>query len=96
MGHAWESMVIENLIRGLNIQGISFDYFHYRTSAGAEVDLVLEAEFGLIPVEIKYAQKVPFIIVSLGWILASLFGALPYYFYAHLPRPIYSDAPQKA
>jgi len=59
MGHSWESMVIENLIRGLNIQGISFDYFHYRTSAGAEVDLVLEGEFGLIPVEIKYAQKVP-------------------------------------
>ena len=58
MGHSWESMVIENLLRGLTIQGLSFDYFHYRTSAGAEVDLVLEGEFGLIPVEIKYAQKV--------------------------------------
>lgn len=58
MGHSWESMVIENLLRGLTIQGISFDYFHYRTSAGAEVDLVLEGEFGLIPVEIKYGQKV--------------------------------------
>jgi trk/ktr system potassium uptake protein len=44
----------------------------------------------------RISKKVPFIIVSLGWILASLFGALPYYFYAHLPRPIYSDAPQKA
>lgn len=58
MGHSWESMVIENLLRGLTIQGVSFDYFHYRTSAGAEVDLVLEGEFGLIPVEIKYGQKV--------------------------------------
>lgn len=59
MGHSWESMVIENLLRGLTIQGLSFDYFHYRTSAGAEVDLILEGEFGLIPVEIKYGQKVP-------------------------------------
>lgn len=58
MGHSWESMVIENLIRGLNAQGILFDYYHYRTSAGAEVDLVLEGEFGLLPIEIKYKQTV--------------------------------------
>jgi predicted AAA+ superfamily ATPase len=51
-------MVIENLIRGLNAQGILFDYYHYRTSAGAEVDLVLEGEFGLLPIEIKYKQTV--------------------------------------
>ena len=36
-----------------------FEYLgKWRTSAGAEVDLVLEGEFGLIPVEIKYTQKV--------------------------------------
>lgn len=58
MGHSWESMVIENIIRGLNSLGCSFDYFHYRTSAGAEVDLVLDGEFGLLPVEIKYKQTV--------------------------------------
>ena len=58
MGHSWESMVIENIIRGLNARGVVFDYFHYRTSAGAEVDLVLEGEFGLLPIEIKYKQKV--------------------------------------
>ena len=28
------------------------------TSAGAEVDLVLEGDFGFIPVEVKYAQSV--------------------------------------
>ncbi|HIO96546.1 MAG TPA: ATP-binding protein [Leucothrix sp.] len=54
MGHSWESMVIENIIRGLNSLGCVFDYFHYRTGAGAEVDLVLEGEFGLLPIEIKY------------------------------------------
>lgn len=58
MGHSWEAMVIENIIRGLNAKGVIFDYFHYRTAAGAEVDLVLEGEFGLLPVEIKYKQTV--------------------------------------
>ena len=58
MGHSWESMVIENIIRGLNAQGCIFDYFYYRTRAGAEVDLVLEGEFGLLPIEIKYKQTV--------------------------------------
>lgn len=58
MGHSWEVMVIENVIRGLNAQGVIFDYYHYRTSAGAEVDLVLEGEFGLLPIEIKYKQTV--------------------------------------
>ena len=32
----------------------SFDYYYYRTAAGAEIDLVLDGEFGLIPIEIKY------------------------------------------
>ena len=57
MGHSWESMVIENIIRGLNAQGTVFDYYHYRSAAGAEVDLVLEGEFGLLPIEIKYRQS---------------------------------------
>ena len=36
--------------------GIACDHYHYRTAAGAEVDLVLEGTFGLIPVEVKYPQ----------------------------------------
>lgn len=57
-GHSWEAMVIENLCRGLDSIGAAYDYFHYRTSGGAEVDLVLEGEFGLLPIEIKFGQKV--------------------------------------
>jgi len=57
-GHSWEGMVVEEIIRQLNFMGISFDYFYYRTAAGAEVDLILEGDFGLIPVEIKHAQRV--------------------------------------
>jgi len=58
LGGLWEGMVIEELIRGLKATGASFDYYYYRTSAGAEVDLILDGEFGLIPVEIKYTQTV--------------------------------------
>ncbi len=59
MGRSWEGFVIEEIIRGLNATGEGFDYYYYRTGGGAEVDLVLEGEYGLIPVEIKYTQTVP-------------------------------------
>lgn len=58
MGHSWESVVVEELLRQLNSRGVGYDYFYYRTSAGVEVDLILEGDFGLLPVEIKYAQTV--------------------------------------
>lgn len=58
MGKSWEAMAIENIIRGFSIAGSSFDYYYYRTGGGAEVDLVLEGEFGLLPIEIKYANKI--------------------------------------
>ena len=58
MGVSWEAMVIEEIIRGLSWRGIAADYYYYRTSGGAEVDLILEGKFGLIPIEIKYGQKV--------------------------------------
>ena len=57
-GASWEGMVIEEMIRQLNSLGVSFDYYYYRTSAGAEVDLILEGAFGTIPVEIKLGQSV--------------------------------------
>ena len=59
MGRSWEGLVIEEIIRGLRATGAGFDYYYYRTGGGAEVDLVLEGEFGLIPFEIKYNQSVP-------------------------------------
>ncbi len=58
MGRSWEAMVTEEIIRGLNALGISFDYYYYRTGGGAEVDLILEGNFGLIPIEIKHGQTV--------------------------------------
>ena len=58
MGYSWESLVIEEIIRNLCAAGIPFDYFYYRTANGAEVDLILEGRFGVIPVEIKYTGSV--------------------------------------
>jgi len=58
MGRSWEGMVIEEIIRGLNSSGTGFDYYYYRTGGGAEVDLILDGDFGLIPIEIKYSQAV--------------------------------------
>jgi predicted AAA+ superfamily ATPase len=56
MGQSWESLVIETLLRGLAAAGIDTQAYHYRTGAGAEIDLVLEGEFGVIPIEIKHTQ----------------------------------------
>ncbi len=56
MGSSWESMVIEEIFRQLDGLGVHYEYTFYRTSGGAEVDLVLEGAFGLIAVEIKHGQ----------------------------------------
>ncbi len=58
MGKSWEGLVVEELLRGLNGRGIAFDASHYRTAAGGEIDLVLEGDFGVIPIEIKHTQTV--------------------------------------
>lgn len=57
-GSSWESLVIEQILRGLHCRGIAFDAFYYRTHAGAEIDLVLEGDFGSVPIEIKRNQAV--------------------------------------
>lgn len=58
MGASWEGMTIETLLRGFAAAGVDCEPFHYRTGGGAEVDLVLEGEFGVVPVEIKHTQHV--------------------------------------
>lgn len=58
VGHHYESFIIEELIRGLQCSAVvRWDYSYYRTRAGAEIDLILEGEFGLLPIEIKYGSS---------------------------------------
>jgi predicted AAA+ superfamily ATPase len=58
MGHSWEAYVIENVLRGLDLTGRSYQTSYYRSSGGAEVDLVLECNGKTIPIEIKFTQTV--------------------------------------
>jgi hypothetical protein len=57
-GTIWELFVIEQVIRGLQAKLIDFRYFYYRTHNQAEIDLVLEGTFGIIPIEIKLGLRI--------------------------------------
>ena len=52
-GKIWETFIAEQLIRQFTNQLERLDYYYYRTQNQAEVDLILETEGGLIPIEIK-------------------------------------------
>ncbi len=52
-GASWEGMVVEEILRQLDALGIGYEYSYYRTGGGAEVDLVLDGDFGRVAIEIK-------------------------------------------
>ena len=58
-GQIFESFVTEEIIKGLHIscQG-RWNYSYYRTRNGAEIDLILDGDFGLLPIEIKLSSSV--------------------------------------
>ena len=58
MGPSWEGMVVEEILRQLGALGVGHEYSYYRTGGGAEVDLVLEGDFGRVAVEIKHTSFV--------------------------------------
>ena len=60
VGKSWEGMVVETLLRGFENAGIEVAPFHYRTRGGAEIDLILQGQFGqsqALPIEIKLTQQ---------------------------------------
>jgi predicted AAA+ superfamily ATPase len=57
-GRSWEAMVSEEILRQLEWRGLDCGAFFYRTSAGAEIDLVLEGDVGLVPIEIKSTHPI--------------------------------------
>ena len=58
-GFSFEAFVIEEMLKGLQDARIRhFDAYYYRTRSGAEIDLILEGSFGLLPIEIKYGYQV--------------------------------------
>lgn len=57
-GRSWEAYVTEQLLRGFANAGLPVTPFHYRTRGGAEIDLILEGDCGLLPVEIKLGTRI--------------------------------------
>jgi predicted AAA+ superfamily ATPase len=58
-GASFEAYVIEEIIRGFHCTMASgIDFYYYRTRDRSEIDLVIDAPFGLIPIEIKLGHKV--------------------------------------
>jgi hypothetical protein len=58
-GFSFESFVIEEIIRGLQAtMATQLEFSYYRTIDKSEIDLVIEGNFGIIPVEIKLGSIV--------------------------------------
>ncbi len=53
IGNIWESFIIEQLLSGFAQRLISVKSFYYRTHNHAEIDLIIEGDFGFLPIEIK-------------------------------------------
>ncbi|MBH1989056.1 MAG: ATP-binding protein [Myxococcaceae bacterium] len=56
-GYVWEIFVIEQIVKEFQNQLIKVTPSYYRTQDQAEVDLLLEGPFGLVPIEIKAGMK---------------------------------------
>ncbi|MEO7360269.1 MAG: DUF4143 domain-containing protein, partial [Gemmatimonadaceae bacterium] len=58
VGASWEGMVVEEVLRQLHAMGEPVNASYYRTGGGAEVDLIIEGNFGGVAIEIKHASVV--------------------------------------
>lgn len=52
-GSIWEIFVMEQIIKSMQNNLIENEYLYLRTKNKAEIDLIIEGESGLIPIEIK-------------------------------------------
>lgn len=59
VGISFESFVIEEILKGLEATFVTnWHPYYYRTRNGAEIDLILDGPFGILPIEIKYGSSV--------------------------------------
>ncbi|MBY0501388.1 MAG: ATP-binding protein [Alphaproteobacteria bacterium] len=59
IGISFEAFVMEELLKGLEATLVTnWNAYYYRTRNGAEIDLLLDGPFGLLPIEIKYGTSV--------------------------------------
>lgn len=58
-GFSFESFVVEEIIRGFQCTlTAGIDFYFYITRDKSEIDLIIDAPFGLIPIEIKLGHKI--------------------------------------
>lgn len=58
VGQNYESFIIEEIIKGVQCtNATNWGYYYYRTKHGAEIDLILEGSFGVLPIEIKFGTS---------------------------------------
>jgi uncharacterized protein len=58
VGQSFEGFVCEELLKGLSACSVSnWDAYYYRTRNGAEIDLIIEGSFGLLPIKIKHGSS---------------------------------------
>ncbi|MBI2505316.1 MAG: ATP-binding protein [Candidatus Latescibacteria bacterium] len=80
LGASWEGWVGEQLIRQAELLEPGPALFHWRTQAGAEIDLVAETRGGhLLPIEIKHTSRInAFVTRSLRQFLSDFAGRAPF------------------
>lgn len=59
VGAGFEAFITEEIIKGIQALNITnWHYYYFRTKNGAEIDLILEGPFGILPVEIKLGSLI--------------------------------------
>ncbi len=54
VGAGFEAFITEEIIKGIQTLDVTnWNYNYFRTKNGAEIDLILEGPFGILPIEIK-------------------------------------------
>jgi predicted AAA+ superfamily ATPase len=58
VGAAFEAFVFEEIIKGIEAtEAVNWNYYYFRTRNGAEIDMILEGPFGILPIEIKFGSQ---------------------------------------
>jgi len=58
-GAGFEAFITEEIIKGIQaVNATNWHYYYFRTKNGAEIDLILEGPFGVLPVEIKSGSAI--------------------------------------
>jgi uncharacterized protein len=59
VGAGFEGFITEEIIKGVQALNITnWQYYYFRTKNGAEIDLILEGPFGILPIEIKLGSTI--------------------------------------